>query len=217
MDWPDLGRTRGALLLLAMLGVGYLLLQARPSKPQLSLWRGASGAGAAVITSRGISSDAVPIGGLNPDAVADQRVPTGNPLRSPHTVMTQGYGVGSHAPAEIWGGIDLAIDGNGDGQADPPGTLDAPVYATHGGTVEEHANTWPGGNCILLRTDGYRTTYCHLNRFAVADGAQVRRVDVIAYVGATGNASGPHLHYEVWVNGANHNPLDFGATDGTGQ
>ncbi|HWQ13480.1 MAG TPA: M23 family metallopeptidase [Roseiflexaceae bacterium] len=214
MSWHELGGVRATLLILAVLGVGYLLLQSRPAETRLSNWRGVAGASAAPLGAGGISGEALPHGGLNPDAVGDQDMPTGNPLRTPRTVMTQGYGVGSHAPAEIWGGVDLAIDGDGDGQADPQGTQDAPVYATHGGRVETHADTWPGGNCVLLHASGYRTTYCHLSRFAVADGAQVRRGDLIAYVGSTGNSSGPHLHYEVWVGGVNHSPLDFGVLDG---
>jgi murein DD-endopeptidase MepM/ murein hydrolase activator NlpD len=215
--WHAFGRGRAALLVLAVLGVGYLLLQSRPAEPQLSMWRGAPGAAPVAIGAGAISGVALPQGGLNPDAVGDQDVPAGNPLRAPRTVMTQGYGVGSHAPADTWGGVDLAIDGDGDGQADPQGTADAPVYATHGGRVEAHADTWPGGNCILLHANGYRTTYCHLSRFAVADGAQVRRGDVIAYVGSTGNSSGPHLHYEVWVGGVNHDPQGFGVLDGIGR
>lgn len=212
----DPSRVRMLVLVLAALGALYLYTQSQPAGTRMSSWRpGAGPAAAAIVDAAAISGGAAPVGGLNPDAVADQRIPTGNPLRSRTTVLTQGYGVGSHAPAEIWGGVDLAIDGDGDGRADPQGTQDAPVYATHGGTVAAKADTWPGGNCILLETDGYRTTYCHLSRFAVQDGATVRRGDVIAYVGATGNASGPHLHYEVWIGGVNHSPLDYGVLDGT--
>jgi murein DD-endopeptidase MepM/ murein hydrolase activator NlpD len=208
------GRLRLALLVLALIGVVYVFAQSRPSTPRLSTWPGNGRAAAAINGAAAVADDVVPLGGLNPDTVADERIPTGNPLRAPNTVMTQGYGVGSHAPAAIWGGVDLAIDGNGDGQADPQGTQDAPVYATHGGIVHAKADTWPGGNCILLETEGYRTTYCHLSGFAVPDGTQVARGDLIAYVGSTGNSSGPHLHYEVWVGGTNHNPLDYGALDG---
>lgn len=145
------------------------------------------------------------------ESETDQRRPSGNPLKNPNTVITQGYGVGSHAPAEIWGGVDLAIDADGDGKADPTASQGAPVYASHAGVVEVKPDSYPGGNCILLRTEGYRTTYCHLSGFSVEDGAEVSKGQQIATVGSTGNSSGPHLHYEVWVNGVNKNPLDFGA------
>jgi murein DD-endopeptidase MepM/ murein hydrolase activator NlpD len=210
-----LGRLRLVLLGLAVVGAVYLLRQLQPSTPSVSMWTSNQRNAAAISGAAVIAGNAAPLGGRNPDAVADQRIPTGNPLRAPNTVMTQGYGVGSHAPAAVWGGVDLAIDGDGDGQADPQGTQDAPVYATHGGIVHAKANTWPGGNCILLETEGYRTTYCHLSRFAVADLTPVARGDLIGHVGSTGNSSGPHLHYEVWVAGTNHNPLDYGVLDGT--
>lgn len=142
-------------------------------------------------------------------AAPPDKLAWGNPLADDRTVMTQGYGVGSHAPAEIWGGIDLALDGDGNGTAEPGSTQDAPVYATHNGTVSAKANTWPGGNCILLFGDGVRTTYCHLSAFAVVDGAVVTSGTLIARVGSTGNSSGPHLHYEVWINGKNTNPCEY--------
>jgi murein DD-endopeptidase MepM/ murein hydrolase activator NlpD len=125
--------------------------------------------------------------------------------------MTQGYGVGSHAPANIWGAVDLAIDGNGDGQADPQGTEGAPVYATHAGTIQLARDTYPAGNHIWLIGDHFKTGYSHLKDFAVQDGQAVKRGDVIGYVGSTGEASGPHLDYQVWEDGVNVNPLDFGA------
>lgn len=48
--------------------------------------------------------------------------PHGNPLRAANTVITQGYGIGTHAPVEVWGALDLALDGDGDGEADPEST-----------------------------------------------------------------------------------------------
>jgi murein DD-endopeptidase MepM/ murein hydrolase activator NlpD len=132
--------------------------------------------------------------------------------------MTQGYGVGSHAPAEAWGAIDLAIDGNGDGGADPEGTWEHPVYATHAGVVTISPNSWPAGNHIWVANSQYRTGYSHLSGFAVATGQEVKPGDLIGYIGSTGMSSGPHLDYQVWVmesgGWVNKNPLDFGAADG---
>ena len=53
------------------------------------------------------------------------------------------------------------------------------------------------------------TRYAHLSDFAVHPGATVERNQVIGYVGATGRATGPHLHYELLVNGQLTDPLRF--------
>lgn len=146
------------------------------------------------------------------EEVLDSFIPRGNPLGDvAGVVITQGYGVGTHAPAEVWGGVDLAIDSDGDGNAEPDSTWRVPVHATHNGTVELRANTWPGGNCVIVQNDEYRTLYCHLDSFALdlESGQPIRRGELIGYVGSTGQSSGPHLHYEVWENGVNQDPSDF--------
>jgi len=51
------------------------------------------------------------------------------------------------------------------------------------------------------------TRYGHLSKFAVWQGRDVKRGDILGYVGATGRATGPHLHYEVLANGQLMNPL----------
>lgn len=140
--------------------------------------------------------------------------PRGNPLGAPNTVMTQGYDVGSHAPANVWGAVDLAIDGDGDGHADPGGTDGAPIYATMRGVVHLARDTYPAGNHIWLVGDHYKTGYSHLRDFAVQDGQTVERGQLIGYIGATGEASGPHLDYAIWKDGINVNPLDYGAMEG---
>ncbi|GAC1364191.1 MAG: M23 family metallopeptidase [Herpetosiphon sp.] len=140
-----------------------------------------------------------------------QDQPWGNPYDAANTVVTQGYGVGSHVPATVFGAVDLAIDGTGSGQADAASTMGVPVYATHTGVVKLAANTWPAGNHVWVMGDHWKTGYSHLKGFAVADGATVKRGQVIGYAGSTGESSGPHLDYQVWKDGANVNPLDFGA------
>jgi hypothetical protein len=140
--------------------------------------------------------------------------PEGNPLQSANTVMTQDYGVGSHAPAHIWGAVDLALDGDNDGTADPSGTAGKPVYATHSGMVITRRNTWPAGNHIWIINLQYKTGYAHLQDFAVQDGQLVQRGDLIGYVGSTGQSSGPHLDYQVWQKQGgqwvNMHPAEFG-------
>lgn len=89
----------------------------------------------------------------------------------------------------------------------PTGTR---VRATGDGVVE--FSGWKGGygNVILLRHQGrYVTVYGHLSRFGsgIRKGMRVAQGDVIGYVGATGIATGPHLHYEFRVDGVQRNPM----------
>ena len=84
-----------------------------------------------------------------------------------------------------------------------------PILAAGSGTVER-ANVYGGyGNYIRIRhTDGYKTAYAHLSKFArgVRAGTYVKQDQVIGYVGSTGRSTGPHLHYEVHLNGKKINP-----------
>ncbi|HNP70030.1 MAG TPA: M23 family metallopeptidase [Kouleothrix sp.] len=203
--WAAAGGLRKVIFILALVGLAYLLLQTRPGAARISAWNAGGAAGA---RTQGITGEAAPLTGRG---VPDTDLPSINPLGLPNTVMTQGYGVGSHAPANIWGAIDLAIDGNHDGQADPDGTLGTPVYATHDGVVHLARDTWPAGNHIWLEGIHFKTGYSHLKDFAIQDGQTVKRGDVIGYVGSTGEASGPHLDYQVWKDGVNVNPLDYNA------
>ena len=84
----------------------------------------------------------------------------------------------------------------------------APVYATAEGTVVEAGYHSSYGNLIVLDHGfGILTRYGHLSGLSVKPGDQVKRGDVIGQVGATGKATGPHLHYEVLANGRLLNPL----------
>ncbi len=123
-------------------------------------------------------------------------------------MLTQGYGVGTHAPADVWGAVDLGVDGDGDGYADPGATAGATIFATHGGVARVALDSWPGGNFVRVVDDqtGWSTAYGHLNGVAVADGQLLADGDVIGTAGSTGMATGPHLHYEVWRGDANVDP-----------
>lgn len=93
--------------------------------------------------------------------------------------------------------------------AAPTGT---PVYAAGSGTVQRAS--WFGGygNYIKIKhTRGYDTAYAHLSRYAkgVKAGKKVRQGDVIGYVGSTGASTGPHLHYEVYVDGKPLNAMSL--------
>jgi murein DD-endopeptidase MepM/ murein hydrolase activator NlpD len=85
-----------------------------------------------------------------------------------------------------------------------------PVQATADGTIELAAPSGDYGNLVVIDHGfGLVTRYGHLSRFAVWQGQTVKRGDVIGYVGATGRATGPHLHYEVLANGKLMNPLQL--------
>jgi murein DD-endopeptidase MepM/ murein hydrolase activator NlpD len=83
-----------------------------------------------------------------------------------------------------------------------------PVFATADGTIETAAFTGEYGNLVVIEHGfGLKTRYGHLSAFAAKPGLQVRRGAVIGYVGATGRATGSHLHYEILANGQLINPL----------
>jgi murein DD-endopeptidase MepM/ murein hydrolase activator NlpD len=93
---------------------------------------------------------------------------------------------------------------------DIAGERGQPVYATASGSVTQRGYQGGYGNLIVIDHGfGLETRYGHLLRFAVDEGAQVKRGELIGYVGATGRATGYHLHYEVLANGRLLNPLQL--------
>jgi murein DD-endopeptidase MepM/ murein hydrolase activator NlpD len=85
-----------------------------------------------------------------------------------------------------------------------------PVYATADGTVESAAYSGDYGNLVVIKHGFDLTTrYGHLSGFAVKPGQAVKRGAVIGYVGATGRATGSHVHYEILANGKLINPLQL--------
>jgi murein DD-endopeptidase MepM/ murein hydrolase activator NlpD len=85
-----------------------------------------------------------------------------------------------------------------------------PVYATAAGRVTHAGYQGAYGNLIVIDHGfGLETRYGHLSRFKVKPGTRVNRGDVIGTVGATGRATGTHLHYEVHANGRLLNPLQL--------
>jgi murein DD-endopeptidase MepM/ murein hydrolase activator NlpD len=90
--------------------------------------------------------------------------------------------------------------------AAPTGT---PVVAAGDGKVVKATRNAPSGNYVVLQHgERYQTKYLHLSRFAksLKAGQRVKQGQVIGYVGSTGWATGPHLHYEFLVGGAHQNP-----------
>jgi murein DD-endopeptidase MepM/ murein hydrolase activator NlpD len=85
-----------------------------------------------------------------------------------------------------------------------------PVFATADGTVETASYTGDYGNLIVIKHGfGLVTRYGHLSRYNVKPGSPVKRGDVIGFVGATGRATGAHVHYEILANGQLINPLQL--------
>ena len=85
--------------------------------------------------------------------------------------------------------------------AAPMGT---PIMASGDGVVKKAGWCGGGGNCIKIRHNStYQTIYAHMSKFArgIKTGVRVKQGQTIGYVGSTGKSTGPHLHYEVIVNG----------------
>jgi murein DD-endopeptidase MepM/ murein hydrolase activator NlpD len=88
--------------------------------------------------------------------------------------------------------------------------MGAPIYACWSGRVAIAG--WQGGygNAIVLDHGGGKgTLYGHQSRFAVSVGQTVSAGQVIGFVGSTGNSTGPHLHFEVRINGIPVNPMPY--------
>jgi murein DD-endopeptidase MepM/ murein hydrolase activator NlpD len=91
---------------------------------------------------------------------------------------------------------------------DISGKTGDPVYATADGRVHTAARTGDYGNLVVIEhAFGLTTRYGHLSKIATTPGAEVKRGQVIGYVGSTGRSTSSHLHYEVWANGRPVNPL----------
>jgi murein DD-endopeptidase MepM/ murein hydrolase activator NlpD len=115
--------------------------------------------------------------------------------------LSSGFGLRLHpilGYTKLHRGVDFAA---------PPGS---PIMAAGDGVVESAGPAGAYGNLVVLRHDGVlETAYAHMSRVArgLRPGAAVRQGQVIGYVGATGRATGPHLHYEVRLHGEAMNPM----------
>ena len=85
--------------------------------------------------------------------------------------------------------------------AAPMGT---PIMASGDGVIKKAGWCGGGGNCVVIRHNStYQTIYAHMSKFAngIKAGVRVKQSQTIGYVGSTGKSTGPHLHYEVIING----------------
>ncbi len=95
-------------------------------------------------------------------------------------------------------GLDIAV---------PEGT---DIRAAYGGTVRQVGEDSRSGKYVTVtHDDGYETFYCHCSKTLVREGTFVNAGDVIALVGSTGWATGPHLHFEIRKNGTKIDPLQM--------
>ena len=82
--------------------------------------------------------------------------------------------------------------------------LGTPIMASGSGTVKKAGWCGGGGNCVVIKHNStYQTVYAHMSKFAtgIRSGVRVKQGQTIGFVGSTGKSTGPHLHYEVIVNG----------------
>lgn len=136
-------------------------------------------------------SSPVPVRGIS--------VPSRTPVEGAR--MTSGFGLRAHpvlGGLRRHEGIDLAA---------PTGT---PVYATADGVVG-HADWYSSYGLFISINHGasMETRYGHLSRLAVTAGDNVKKGELIGYVGSTGRSTGPHLHYEVRIEGIAVNPIPY--------
>ena len=85
--------------------------------------------------------------------------------------------------------------------AAPKGT---PIMASGSGVIKKAGWCGGGGNCVVIRHNSiYQTIYAHMSKFAngIRKGVRVKQGQTIGFVGSTGKSTGPHLHYEVIING----------------
>ncbi|MGB0684535.1 MAG: peptidoglycan DD-metalloendopeptidase family protein [Magnetovibrionaceae bacterium] len=115
--------------------------------------------------------------------------------------LSSGYGKRRHPILgynKMHRGVDFAA---------PTGT---PIFAAGDGVIEVAGRKGGYGNYVRIRhTNGYATAYAHMHRFGkgIRAGKHVKQGRIIGTVGTTGRSTGPHLHYEILVNGKHVNPM----------
>ncbi len=128
-------------------------------------------------------------------------VPVLTPLMQSKAKVTSPFGMRNHPTLNrrrMHNGIDF---GSG---------MNAQVYAAADGKVKLAQYSRSFGNWIILEhKNGYSSVYAHLNSFNVRKGDNINKGDIIGYSGSTGRSTGPHLHYEVRINGTPVNPIGY--------
>ena len=126
-----------------------------------------------------------------------KKAATGRFMRPANGYISSRYGY-RRSMGDFHTGVDFA---------GPTGT---PIYASDGGKVTYAG--WKGnyGYCVFIdHGNGYTTVYAHCSKLLVKVGQSVAKGETIAKVGSTGRSTGPHLHFEIRVNGKHQNPLNY--------
>jgi murein DD-endopeptidase MepM/ murein hydrolase activator NlpD len=132
-------------------------------------------------------------------AISSISIPSRVPVEGAH--LTSGFGMREHPisggrrPHE---GVDLAV------------AVGTPIHATADGVIGRA--DWFGGYGLYVSIEhngNVETRYGHMSRLNVAAGQEVHKGDIIGFVGTTGHSTGPHVHYEVRVNGEPVDPVPY--------
>ena len=116
--------------------------------------------------------------------------------------MTSPFGVQRYMNGKPTGNFHAGLD-----QRSPAGT---PVHAVDGGMVKIVRDWNLHGRTVGIdHGQGLESMYLHMSKVAVAEGATVKKGDVVGYVGSTGRSTAPHLHWSLYVNGVPVNPRDW--------
>lgn len=130
-------------------------------------------------------------------------IPAIQPIANKQLIaLASGFGLRIHPVYKVkkmHNGIDFAA------------SIGTPIYATADGSVTTVDVKFSGyGKMVMIDHGfGYRTRYAHMHDFAVKKGQQVKRGDLIGYVGNTGLSTAPHLHYEVFIKGQTVDPVHY--------
>lgn len=134
-----------------------------------------------------------------PDGVTNITPLLSAPMRLPvRGILSSPFGVRMHpitGKPDFHTGVDFAA------------ALNTPIGAAWPGVVVETGESQIYGNFITLDHGGFMTRYCHCNAIGVRVGMRLRQGETLAYVGNTGVSTGPHLHFELIINGKAANPL----------
>lgn len=126
-------------------------------------------------------------------------IPSAQPVE--RLAFTSNYGVRAdpfRGTAAMHAGVDI------------PGPTGTPIYATADGIIDRAERSGGYGNLVEINHGkGIQTRYGHLSKILVAPYTRVRRGQLIALMGSTGRSTGPHLHYEVRIDGHAVNPIPF--------
>jgi murein DD-endopeptidase MepM/ murein hydrolase activator NlpD len=137
----------------------------------------------------------------------DPATPYGPPVARTDWVISKDYA--AHGGHSNTGAVDFAF-------AHDYQALGAPIVATHAGRVKLLTDDPTYGNLVYVMGPHYTTTYGHMQKFDVHDGDQVVRGTVLGEMGSTGNSTGPHVDYQVWRDGDNQDPMDYGIAGAQG-